>query len=382
MPLYLTGSQSSAIKRSTSAGFSADRRTKPIAKRKRPKEDDNDDDDTEQRLDETGKILPLAANSKLRSVPEAIDHALSHMFADIPDRAGMNSTRIAEVLNVRKGLPPIVSVAHVHSLVTASTRTEREIAQMAQSGSLRKIAVAGRGNDISGLGEFIIRTQDYEDLIDSANLKEDCKAAFKDLLHHNPRATNLPASLLQPHDLTSLVKAGFLVTASAYEKIKHGSSSTSTQFSPSKKAVNTPTGYSIPTSDSSFENHRSSAATSTAASNNSNTLTLSVPNIGPYLRLLSLARDHFIALLGKSKYREAPSYLLKERWDGAVESAENRVSSAKRTRGEFAGIAPAKTRRWKVLFGLEYQWVLDECLGAGLVEAFETHSVGDGIRVL
>lgn len=88
-----------------------------------------------------------------------------------------------------------------------------------------------------------------------------------------------------------------------------------------------------------------------------------------------------MTLLGKSKYREAPAYLLHERWDGAVDS-DNRVSNAKRVRGEFAGILPGRTKKWKQLWGAEFGWILEECLGAGLVELFETGSVGRGVRAV
>lgn len=110
-------------------------------------------------------------------------------------------------------------------------------------------------------------------------------------------------------------------------------------------------------------------------------LTLSLPNIGTYLRLLNDARTHLIELLGKSKYREAPLYLLRERWDGAIES-ENKVSTAKRVRGEFAGILPGKTKKWKQFYGLSFDWILEECLGAGIIELFDTSSVGHGVRIV
>ena len=110
-------------------------------------------------------------------------------------------------------------------------------------------------------------------------------------------------------------------------------------------------------------------------------LNVSTPNLGPYVRLLLDARLHLMALLAKSKYRQAPLYLLRERWDGAID-ADTKVSAAKRTRGEFAGIQPGKTKKWKHFYGLIFYWTLDECLGAGLVELFETHSVGYGVRAL
>lgn len=73
--------------------------------------------------------------------------------------------------------------------------------------------------------------------------------------------------------------------------------------------------------------------------------------------------------------------LLRDRWDGAVET-EKSFHLAKRARGEFAGILPGKTKKWKELYGMKYRWVLEEALGAGLVEIFETGSVGLGIRSL
>lgn len=106
---------------------------------------------------------------------------------------------------------------------------------------------------------------------------------------------------------------------------------------------------------------------------------LSVPSTGPYLRLLILARTHLMTLLARSKYREAPLYLLRERWDGGI-SREDAVSKSKKARGEFAGILPSKTRKWKQFYGVSFDWVLGQCLGAGLIEVFETGSVGRGVR--
>jgi len=108
---------------------------------------------------------------------------------------------------------------------------------------------------------------------------------------------------------------------------------------------------------------------------------LSLPNIGTYVRLLKEGRTHLLELLGKSQQHEIPLYLLKEQWDGAAES-ENRSSVAKRYRGDFLGIMPAKTKKWKHLSGMNFHWALEECLGAGLVETFDTHSVGLGVRTL
>ena len=106
----------------------------------------------------------------------------------------------------------------------------------------------------------------------------------------------------------------------------------------------------------------------------------SLPNTGPYLRLLSAARSHLLTLLKQSKYHEAPLYLLRDRWNGAVE--DNRSFSVRRTRGEFSGVLPGRTKKWKEFNGMSFRWILEEALGAGLVELFDTGSVGPGVRCL
>lgn len=111
------------------------------------------------------------------------------------------------------------------------------------------------------------------------------------------------------------------------------------------------------------------------------TLFLSLPNTGTYLRLLGSGRAHLLALLRRSASGEAPLGLLKDRWDGAVETDKS-FHLAKRARGEFAGVLPGRTKKWKELYGMRFRWALEEALGAGLVEMFETGSVGPGIRCL
>lgn len=107
---------------------------------------------------------------------------------------------------------------------------------------------------------------------------------------------------------------------------------------------------------------------------------LALPNMGPYLRLLFAARSHLISLIKKSSFQEAPLYLLRERWDGGI-SADDPAAKAKKYRGEFVGVLPSKTKKWRQFYGLSFEWVLAECLGAGLLELFETRSVGQAARI-
>ena len=110
-------------------------------------------------------------------------------------------------------------------------------------------------------------------------------------------------------------------------------------------------------------------------------LQLSLPNTGPFLRLLTSARTHFMSLLSKSKYNEAPLYLLRERWDGAIDTNSPAAKFAK-GKGAFSDILPGRTRKWKMLHGLKFDWIVAECLGAGLIEVFNTRSVGLGVKAL
>ena len=105
----------------------------------------------------------------------------------------------------------------------------------------------------------------------------------------------------------------------------------------------------------------------------------SLPSTGPYLRLVDSARRHFMSLLLRSKYKEAPVNLLRQRWNGGTFN-NNSISLAKRSRGEFGGVLPGNTRKWKDLSGLAFDWILGECVSAGLVELFETGTVGRGLR--
>ena len=72
--------------------------------------------------------------------------------------------------------------------------------------------------------------------------------------------------------------------------------------------------------------------------------------------------------------------LLRHRWDGGV-AGQDPISQAKRARGEFAGVLPGATRKWRTYHGLRFEWVLGECVAAGLLELFETGTIGRGVRV-
>lgn len=347
---------------------------------------DPDDATAVARLDDVGLVTNLGRELSVHDVTSAVTHARRNMFAEIPqERSGMNSSRIAEVLNFRKALPSIVSVAHVHSLVKASTKTEREIAQLMGTGILRKIIISGRGNDISGFGESLILVKDIEQASqEDPNLDDTIKEKFIEVLRKNPRATSLFGKLFSIAESTALLQAGYLVSSMDVRAPTNTSpfsrNASSTALHTVSKAASG-SSAAIGGEGAYLDSGGGGTGLRPNSSNLQAEFRISLPNIGVYIRLLSAARTHLISLLGKSKYREAPVYLLRERWDGAIDS-DNRVSNAKRLRGEFAGILPGRTKKWKQLYGVEFDWILEECLGAGLVELFETGSVGRGVRAV
>lgn len=182
---------------------------------------------------------------------------------------------------------------------------------------------------------------------------------FLQILRTNTKTSTIPAGHFSPEESSSLVRAGFLVSSSSLHK---------------QTSINT----SIPLLSRGGE---SDSAENDGKSFRDSSMLLSIPNLGPYLRLLGAARTQILTLLKKSRSGEAPLYLLRDRWDGAVESG-NQYSVGKRARGEFAGVLPGRTKKWKELYGMNFRWALEETLGAGMIELFETGSVGPGVRCL
>lgn len=132
---------------------------------------------TDTPLSDAGPSHYVAETTAVANVVQAIQHAQNTMFSDIPDtRSGMNSTRIAQVLNFRRVLPPIVSVAHVHVLLDAPTKVEREIVELVQDGRVRRLLIPGRGSSAAGLGDCLVLVEDWEMLVrNSAGLEDKLK---------------------------------------------------------------------------------------------------------------------------------------------------------------------------------------------------------------
>ena len=150
------------LRRSVSSPSSASPRRKSTAK--------SDSFIHDDRLDDTGVIVSVASDLNFRDVPQYMEYSRNRMFSDIPQRnSGLNSTRIAETLNYRISLPPIVTLAHLDALCTSSTTMEREVAELCQAGILRRIAIPHRGTGVSAVGDGITSVQEWEKLVRSHN---------------------------------------------------------------------------------------------------------------------------------------------------------------------------------------------------------------------
>ena len=217
-------------------------------------------------------------------------------------------------------------------------------------------------------------------------------------LRENPLALTLSINMLTGPEASALKQAGFLTSSSqapqsapsftnvASPGTKTSLSSVSRAASGTMAAVGgegaiheaggSGTGSGIRRSSSQYSKDNSELLVGS-----NRVFQISLPNTGPYLRLLTSARSHLISLLQKSRFKEMPLYMLHERWDGGIASDDD-AAKAKKYRGEFTGVLPARTRKWKQFYGLKFEWVLAECLGAGLLELFETGSVGRAARLV
>ena len=188
MPLNFSAAHSSRIKkksqhqppllrRSASSPFTDYGRRKPVQRSKSKTEGIDDEDEFfEDRLSDVGIVKTLATDLNLRDVGQTIQYIHSHMFDALPGSGGFNSTRIAEILNFRKSLPPIVTVAHIHALIPSLSATEREIAELINGGILRKLVTPGRGTGGSSVAESLILTKDLRRILGEAQgLNEDLK---------------------------------------------------------------------------------------------------------------------------------------------------------------------------------------------------------------
>ncbi|KAJ5936350.1 Serine-threonine protein kinase 19 [Penicillium verhagenii] len=225
MTLRLTSAPVSGIQKRKSAKpppksraspFSAHARRKPNASQASVKAVASDFGHDEP-LPDQGTSHYISETAVAGNVEQAIRYVRTKMFDELPERAGMNSTRIAEVLNLRRSLPPLASVAHIHTLLNAPTQVERQIVELVKSGRVRRLVIPGRGNDAAGLGDCLVLAEDWDNLVrDSPALDVQIKDKFLDILNRIGTHSALSQGIFEPDEYRALMRAGFLVSSSTF----------------------------------------------------------------------------------------------------------------------------------------------------------------------
>lgn len=358
-------------------------------------------------LPDSGLVHALATDLALRDVPQAMRYAQDRMFTPLPEQPssyGLSSTRVADVLNFCRNMPKLTTTNHLHALLRSPTAVERETAELVRAGAVRKLVILrrGAGNRAGGgVVEFLLEAGELEGMVTASGaLLEGTREAFLAWLKQNPAKLQVSASnvdrgggdgTLTPEQVDQLVRGGFLTTYHNFD-IGHVSSGFARPEDRgtmlSMAAVSRAAAGSFAAvggSDAIHSAGGSGGARSGGAQSRPDErggdLSLAVPGQGAYLKLMTAALSHLTSTLAKSTFKEMPEGLLRERWEGGVAN-DSKQHAGKRGRREFAGVLPGRTRKWKEFYGLSFDWILHEAVGAGLVEVFETGSVGRGVRLL
>lgn len=377
------------LRRKTSSPFSTAQRRKPGSRSSNLAEKE----DAVDRLDDVGRTPSMAPANCEQDVASLIRYVQEHTFADIPERAaGMNSGQISATLRYRAALPPVVSVAHLHALSVSTTAIEREMARMIAMGRLRKVTILGRGKGGSAIGEGVVLVEDWKRrLQEEAGLDQDLKDKYVNLMEAHPASSTTPTSSLTNIEVRALLTAGFLTNPGGLSSdvgdmfARPGGTSMMGSISRAGYSAATGTLAAVGGHGAIHDSGASGSALATKDRRPSQFkpgegMTFSLPSTGSYLKLLTEARLQLLALLKQlsPRFKEATKEMLHEKWNGNIPN--DTISQQKRMRGEWTGVLPGKTKRWRDFYGMEFEWALAECVGSGLVELFDTGSVGIAVR--
>jgi hypothetical protein len=200
-------------------------------------------------------------------------------------------------------------------------------------------------------------------------------------MNANPTSTSLSATDFTSNELSALTAVGLLTssTAASPHSSYFASQGTRSLGSISSSGSRHAAGSREATGGASATQHIHGGTSLNSSRPATASYNFSLPNAGTYIKLLVDARTHLVGILKKKKHKELTLDLLRERWDGGVIVLGER-EERKKALGEFAGVLPGRTKKWKHFYGMRFEWILEECLGAGLVELFETGSVGRAVR--
>mgnify|MGYP005987326355 CR=1 FL=1 len=307
----------------------------------------------------------LAEELSLRDVIQAMRYIRNAMFTPVPP-TGLKSTRTAEVLNYRATMAPIVTLGHLNVILASPTKVEREIVELLGKGMVRKARVERRGN----AGEALIETKDLEEMLKKASgVSEVTRKEFMEFLKANPRAQTVSRTKLSHEQTDELVRAGFLTSSvratpgtTLHVRPEDRTTLTSihhvSQFaSGTVSAVGGQNAIHLAGGGGGAPTLRHGSGGNL---DDETGFRISVPGHGRYLKLAEGVVDWIREALSRTKWGEGPEEWLKERFEG----------------GGLYGT------RWKSFWGVEWEWAIGQAVGLGVVEVFNTRSVGRGVRAL
>ncbi|KAL7945944.1 serine-threonine protein kinase 19 domain-containing protein [Trichoderma barbatum] len=332
-------------------------------KGKKPAPKDDSEAEFQDKLSDVGVAKMLQEELTLRDVVQAMRYVRNNMFTPVPP-TGFRSTRSAEVLNYRLTVPPIVTMGHLNAILTSPSKVEREVVELSRSGVLRKVRVERRG----GMGEALIEMSDLEAMVRKTGISEGTQERFLEFLKENPTAQTLPRGAVTHAQTDELVRAGFLTSSlqaapgtTLHVRPEDRTTLTSIHHvsrfaSGSVSAVGGQNALHLAGGSGGAPTLTGSSLSSSGGSD----FRIAVPGHGRYLKLAEGAVDWLREMLEKTRWGEAPEAWFRERFEG----------------GGLYGT------RWKEFWGVEWEWVLGQAAGLGIVEVFETGSVGRGVRAL
>lgn len=344
------------------------------------------------RLTDTGAVRLLEEELTLRDAVQAMRYIRAHMFTPLPP-TGFRSGRVAELLNYRAAVAPVVTPGHMHAVLVASpTRTEREVAELVGRGVLRRVRVERRG----AMGEALLEAADLEAMVrravsgaSSGGLGAETADAFLCLLRERPTVQTLAVGAGEGAEgggtgargapgLTSgqadeLVRAGFLTSAT------HAAPGDTLRARPEDRATLTSIQHVSRFASGTVSAVGGRGAVHLAGGSGGTcsgvpeaskapsgpdmrpgSFRIAVPGHGQYLKLAQGVAAWLREALGRTRWGEAPESWLRERFEG----------------GGLYGT------RWKDFWGVEWEWAIGQTVGLGVVELFDTGSVGRGVRAL
>ncbi|KAF3942172.1 hypothetical protein ABW19_dt0208365 [Dactylella cylindrospora] len=325
------------------------------------------------------------------SVPEAITYVLENQFTPLPPTLvglGLSRDSVADILNFRKSLPPVVLVNHLHALLPSRTETERSINALVADGTLRRVNIR---TGTAGSLEGVIRTDDFlKSIAQSSHLDSDTKDTFLELFNADPSLSTITSnhddsdsSTLPKDIIMSLLSAGFLTINSSNASSSSPSANIDiTALTPTtamKTLMPLPekdnTHLSTLASLSSISSSNRKAGNNTALQKGAIEYTITPPNLGLLTNLHSSSKSHMLDILRKCPHREATMTFLREKWNGGVAKGKKKELVKE---GKFEG----RTRKWRENRGVTVEWVVAGLMGAGVLENFEAVGIGMGVRLV